>query len=72
MVKIVNVWEKKCSCKYFDIQQLPCTYALTVYRHIHLSHNSLCSHYYRTDILVAAYAEVIHPLGNDVDWEVPF
>ena len=70
-VEIVNILEKKCSCRYVDLQQLPCAHALAVCRHVRLSYNSLCSHYYTTEVNVATYAKVIHPVGNDCDWVVP-
>lgn len=42
-------------------------HALYVCRHILFSHNSLRSQYYTNDVLVIAYAESIHPVGNRAD-----
>lgn len=68
-VDIVDLWEKKCSCGYFEIQQLPCVHALAACKHIQLSYHSLCFNYYIIDMHVAIYAEPIHP-GDDVNWVV--
>ncbi|KAJ4726137.1 Zinc finger, PMZ-type, partial [Melia azedarach] len=70
-VEVVHLQEKTCSCRRFDLSQLPCAHALAACRHICLSHNSLCAHYYTTNTWMNAYAESIHPVGNDVDWLIP-
>ena len=71
IVEVVHLQEKTCSCRRFDLSQLPCAHALAACRHIRLSHNSLCTHYYTTNTWMNAYAESIHPVGNDVDWLIP-
>lgn len=71
-VEIVNIREKKCSCRYIQIQQLPCPHTLAACRHLCLPHNALCSHYYTTNAQVAVYAEPIHLVGNDIEWVVPY
>ncbi|KAJ4716950.1 MuDR family transposase [Melia azedarach] len=48
-VEVVDIRAKQCSCKYLDIQQLPCSHSLAACQHIRLSHHSLCSHYYTTN-----------------------
>lgn len=70
-VEIVDIREKTCSCKNLDLQQLPCAYALTTCRHVHMSYNSLYSYYYTTDVHVTIYVKPIYPVGNDCDWLVP-
>ena len=68
---VVNLHNKTCTCRKFDLDQLPCSHALAAARHRSLSFYTLCSRYYTSEALVAAYADSIYPVGHEVDWNVP-
>lgn len=42
-VEIADVRKKKCSCRYFDVQQLPCSHGVVACRHIWL-HTIHCAY----------------------------
>ena len=68
---VVNLHNKTCTCRKFDLDQLHCSHALAAGRHRSLSLYTLCSRYYTSEALVAAYADSIYPVGHEVDWNVP-
>ncbi|XP_038717209.1 uncharacterized protein LOC120010489 [Tripterygium wilfordii] len=55
---------KTCSCRVFDIDHIPCIHAFAACRVRKLPIISSCSQYYRTDMLLLAYAELINPVLN--------
>ncbi|KAI5343776.1 hypothetical protein L3X38_011652 [Prunus dulcis] len=70
-VEVVNLEGKCCTCREFDLDQLPCAHACAVCRHRQISCYPMCSKYYTTNSLVIAYAEPIWLVGNQTDWVVP-
>ncbi|KAH9658494.1 SWIM-type domain-containing protein [Citrus sinensis] len=67
----VNILDKTCSCREFQLDQLPCEHALAVCRYREtLSVYDMCSRYYSSEAWVAAYAETIYPVGTEKEWEV--
>ncbi|KAK3219469.1 hypothetical protein Dsin_013439 [Dipteronia sinensis] len=68
---IVDLTTKTCSCKEFDVDQLPCAHALGCIRLRGFSFVDYCSPYYSSAFLVAAYSGEIHPLGHPSEWLVP-
>ncbi|CAA3012848.1 uncharacterized protein LOC111398915 [Olea europaea var. sylvestris] len=68
---VVNLAEKSCTCKEFDLLQLPCEHALVVSRLRGVALDTLCSPYYTTLCWREAYAEPIHPVDNEKDWQIP-
>ncbi|XP_038698032.1 uncharacterized protein LOC119995596 [Tripterygium wilfordii] len=58
----VDLQNKTCSCRVFDLDQLPCVHALAACRVRNISFNSLCSPYYTNEALMLAYAEAIYPV----------
>ncbi|KAL0533637.1 hypothetical protein IC582_027678 [Cucumis melo] len=65
--KVVNLKTKECTCKEFQAEQLPCSHAAARDRNINVY--SLCANYYTNECLLAAYAEVVYPIGNQSDWK---
>lgn len=65
-----NVVACSLTCKNYHALML---YSMSTHssRHIRLSYHSLCLHYYTTNAHIAAYAETIILVGNDVDWMIP-
>ncbi|TXG64865.1 hypothetical protein EZV62_011859 [Acer yangbiense] len=67
----VDLTAKTCTCKEFDVDQLPCAHALACIRLRGFSFVDYCSPYYSSAFLVAAYSGEIHPVGQPSEWLVP-
>ncbi|XP_023636066.1 uncharacterized protein LOC111829983 [Capsella rubella] len=68
-MNVVNLSQKKCSCRMFYIDKLPCIHALAAAESANVSRVSKCHHYYRTDYLRIGYAKSIIP--KDENCPVP-
>ncbi|KAK2634198.1 hypothetical protein Ddye_028990 [Dipteronia dyeriana] len=68
---LVNLLDRTCSCREFQIDLLSCAYALATLRACKTPFIDFCSHYYTKSSLVEAYAGVIRPVGHISDWEIP-
>ncbi|KAJ4717563.1 MuDR family transposase [Melia azedarach] len=66
----VNLNDRMCSCQELQLEQLPCQHALAVCRFGSISCYTLCSAFYSSEALVAAYAESIYPVGIQEEWDV--
>ena len=71
MVEIVNIREKTCTCRKFDLEQLPCAHVLAVCSQARIKRSRLWSDKYTTDALHYAYGETINPVGDQSDWVMP-
>ncbi|KAK2660579.1 hypothetical protein Ddye_007112 [Dipteronia dyeriana] len=67
----VDLTTKTCTCKEFDVDQLPCAHALTCIRLRGFSFVDYCSPYYSSAFLATAYSGEIHPVGQPSEWLVP-
>ncbi|XP_038695538.1 uncharacterized protein LOC119992830 [Tripterygium wilfordii] len=56
----VDLQNKTCSCRVFDLDQLPCVHALAACRVRNISFNSMCAPYYTNEAIILAYAEPIY------------
>ena len=68
---MVNIHERTCSCKRFDIDEVPCCHALAVIAKRHLKCYDYCSKYYKTETMRATYQQTVHPLPNESEWHLP-
>ncbi|KAH9679403.1 SWIM-type domain-containing protein [Citrus sinensis] len=59
----VNMLAKTCTCREFQLEQLPCVHAVAVCRHRDFSIYDYCFYYYSSDAWVLAYSETIYPIG---------
>ncbi|XP_024042032.1 uncharacterized protein LOC112099154 [Citrus clementina] len=66
----VNMLEKTCTCREFQLEQLPCVHVVAVCRHRDFSIYDYCSYYYSSDAWVLAYPETIYPVGPQEGWDV--
>ncbi|KAK2637276.1 hypothetical protein Ddye_032068 [Dipteronia dyeriana] len=67
----VDLIAKTCTCKEFDVDQIPCAHALGCIRLRGFSFVDYCSPYYSSVFLVAAYSGEIHLVGQPSEWLVP-
>jgi hypothetical protein len=67
----VNLIEKTCTCRKFQLDQLPCRHALAACNLRRSSCYDFCSHYYHKETLATAYGSSIYPVGPMEEWDVP-
>ncbi|CAN6541850.1 unnamed protein product [Malus baccata var. baccata] len=68
---MVDLNAKSCTCRRFDLDQLPCVHATAACRIRNTSVYTMCSKFYTTNAIVLAYVEPIWPVGNKSEWSVP-
>ncbi|XP_050113881.1 uncharacterized protein LOC126592195 [Malus sylvestris] len=68
---IVDLNAKTCTCRRFDLDQLPCVHATVACRIRNTSVYNMCSKFYTANAIVPAYEEPIWPIGNKSEWSVP-
>ncbi|KAL0717156.1 hypothetical protein Bca4012_066478 [Brassica carinata] len=61
---VVNLVERKCTCRRFELEKLPCVHAIAAAEYRNVSRISLCSPYYTRNYLVSAYAESVKPVDS--------
>ncbi|GMN72296.1 hypothetical protein TIFTF001_052831, partial [Ficus carica] len=68
---IVDMSGKTCTCRQFQVDQIPYPHAMAVCNHHRIDVYIYCSNYYTKDYLYACYAHVVHPIGSAEGWDVP-
>ncbi|XP_010534650.1 PREDICTED: protein FAR1-RELATED SEQUENCE 4-like [Tarenaya hassleriana] len=70
---LVNLGERTCGCKMFDVDRYPCSHAIAVAHMIGKGDMiyELCSEYYRRDTWHMAYQETVYPFPDCCDWKLP-
>jgi hypothetical protein len=69
---IVDMGGRSCTCRAFQLDQLPCEHAFAAGRCMKLRNlDDYCSPYYTTERVRLAYALPIFPVGERCDWDVP-
>ena len=66
MEGLVDLSNKTCTCRKFDLNQFPCIQAIVACMRRHILFHVMTSHYYYAETLRAAYAESIYPVGDPV------
>lgn len=68
---IVDLSAKTCTCKFFDIEKIPCVHALSAIMKIKANVSDFVARFYTTDAWKLAYAETIYPVLTDDESGVP-
>ncbi|KAK1399127.1 SWIM-type domain-containing protein [Heracleum sosnowskyi] len=68
---IVDLSARNCTCKRFQMDQIPCAHAIAVFQKSNLDPYDYCSPYYTKETMVPAYKENVYPVGNKDNWQVP-
>ncbi|XP_016479104.1 uncharacterized protein LOC107800450 [Nicotiana tabacum] len=68
---IICLQNKRCSCGQFQLDELPCAYALAALRHKNKSYENYCSPYYTRESLLYTYEILVDPLPDESKWNVP-
>ncbi|KAK2645741.1 hypothetical protein Ddye_020936 [Dipteronia dyeriana] len=66
----VNLMEKTCTCRKFQLDQLPCRHVLVACNLHRSSCYDYCSHYYHKETLVTAYTGSICPVSLMEEWDM--
>ena len=53
------------------MDQLPCAHAIAVLQKVNHDPYDYCSPYYTKQAMVAAYKELVYPVGKKDTWKVP-
>ena len=59
-----------CSCRVWDVEEIPYAYALVVLRMLNLDTYSYVSEFYYRETLSATYNGCIQLVGSYFDWRV--
>ncbi|XP_022883461.1 uncharacterized protein LOC111400275 [Olea europaea var. sylvestris] len=68
---IVDMEQRTCTCRTFQVDQLPYPHALTVIAMMKMDAYDYCSYLYTRDAYVNAYKHTVFPIGNINEWTVP-
>ncbi|XP_019230587.1 PREDICTED: uncharacterized protein LOC109211505 [Nicotiana attenuata] len=68
---IVCLENKRCSCRQFHLDELPCPHALGALRHRDESFEQYCSPYYTRKNLLRTYEIPVNPMPDESKWNVP-
>ncbi|XP_057790698.1 protein FAR1-RELATED SEQUENCE 5-like [Salvia miltiorrhiza] len=69
---IVDLNERSCSCREFDMDLIPCSHAAAAISKLKLSCIAFVSTYYTTQTLREMYAAEVIPVLHSDEWCVPF
>ncbi|RYE21854.1 MAG: hypothetical protein EOP45_09050 [Sphingobacteriaceae bacterium] len=67
----VNLHEKTCSCREFQLDSFICAHGIAACGHRNLAVEGYISPYYTAEYWRASYAGVHHPHGNIQTWIIP-
>ncbi|CAH9058283.1 unnamed protein product [Cuscuta europaea] len=70
IIFIVNLEDKTCTCRRFQMDELPCTHALAVLKKINQEPYRFCSFYYTKETLLQTYSETVHPIPDQKTWQM--
>ncbi|XP_060190354.1 uncharacterized protein LOC132619472 [Lycium barbarum] len=68
---IVCIEKKTCSCKIFQVDEIPCPHAWVVLKMKNLTVDSYCSNLYKPETVMKTYDIPIYPLPDQSEWNVP-
>ncbi|XP_015081203.1 uncharacterized protein LOC107024736 [Solanum pennellii] len=68
---IVCLENKTCTCKRFQIDEIPCSHAWAVLKKKHFDVGPYCSDVYKPSNLLNTYSIPIRPLPDQKEWNVP-
>ncbi|XP_013615368.1 PREDICTED: uncharacterized protein LOC106321669 [Brassica oleracea var. oleracea] len=63
-LNVVNLVERKCTCRRFKREKLPCVHVIATSEYNNICRISLCNPYYNSAYLVSAYAEPVMPADS--------
>ncbi|CAL8084251.1 unnamed protein product [Prunus armeniaca] len=67
----VHLTNNTCSCRKFQLEQLPCKHVVAVCRFLKLNVYSMASRYYTRNTWLDAYSDTIYPVQPQELWVIP-
>ncbi|KAM6558965.1 hypothetical protein CsatA_028204 [Cannabis sativa] len=67
----INILERTCSCRRFQLDEIPCSHAIAVFAKRGLRAYDYVTDYYKTETMKATYERTVHPLPNEREWTIP-
>ncbi|KAL5547634.1 hypothetical protein UlMin_002865 [Ulmus minor] len=68
---IVDLENRTCTCRRFEHEELPCAHAIAAIDKRKLPKHPFCGTWYLNSEYKETYKCVIHPVGNEDDWDIP-
>ncbi|KAL5540126.1 hypothetical protein UlMin_044275 [Ulmus minor] len=69
--RVVDLQARTCSCRQFQLEQLPCAHAMIAIRHSKRDVYDFCSEYYNSSTWKPTYTGVVYSLPHQGDWVIP-
>lgn len=68
---VVEILKRSCTCRKWDLDEIPCSHACGAIRKENLCHYTYVSDFYMKDVFVSTYNDIIHPVGSQKFWDIP-
>ncbi|XP_060210938.1 uncharacterized protein LOC132637947 [Lycium barbarum] len=68
---IIDLKRKTCSCRMFQMDEIPCSHARAVLKSKNLTADAYCSELFKPNTVVNTYDVPIDPLPDESEWNVP-
>ncbi|XP_070001967.1 uncharacterized protein [Nicotiana sylvestris] len=68
---IVCMQKRECSCKRFQVDEIPCPHAMAVLDYTHMEAPKYCSAYYTKEYFKKTYKVLVNPLPDETTWDLP-
>nr|XP_009776708.1 PREDICTED: uncharacterized protein LOC104226408 [Nicotiana sylvestris] len=68
--RMVFLKDRTCSCRRFQLDELPCAHAWAVLKNKYIDHIEYCSAYYARKYLRKAYEISIYPVPDESTWKI--
>nr|XP_009615431.1 uncharacterized protein LOC104108152 [Nicotiana tomentosiformis] len=68
---IVCMKKRECSCKRFQVDEIPCPHAMAVLDYTHIEAPKYCSAYYTKKNFKKTYKVPLNPLLDETTWDLP-
>ncbi|XP_073304181.1 uncharacterized protein [Primulina huaijiensis] len=69
--EVVNLSDRSCSCRVFQIDKIPCAHAIAAIYGAKLDLYDFYSPYYSSQMWALAYADTIYPVPIANEWNIP-
>ncbi|XP_060216251.1 uncharacterized protein LOC132643737 [Lycium barbarum] len=68
---IINLSNKTCSCRMFQLDEIPCPHAWAVIKQKSLVVDDYCSDLFKPETVVKTYNIAVDPLPDQREWKIP-
>ncbi|XP_060178449.1 uncharacterized protein LOC132608731 [Lycium barbarum] len=68
---IIDLKKKTCSCRMFQLDEIPCSHAWAVLKNKNLTADVYCSDLFKPETVVNTYDVPVDPLPDETEWKVP-